>query len=256
MVKEPLQRRAISVKEAQKRILQHCPQSKIEVIELKQACGRRIAEHVCADAPMPAFSRSGMDGYAVHAASTDYASASNPIILKVKGRTIACGDVPTERIESGEAQRIMTGAMLPEGADAVIQLEAIRELEAGEESQIEVRRKVAQGLNVSLPGSEIAHGEQLISQGSKIGTGQMTLLAAYGFHTVKVYRKPKVAILATGSELLRVDEELQPGKVRNSNVPMLWAQIESVGAEPIDCGQVADDQEELIKRLHTGSFMC
>lgn len=243
-MEERFRRKAISVAQAQQLLEPHARRVGIEKVPLWQAPGRRAGRTVYAPHAMPHFARSGMDGFAVRSADTEAASSDQSVKLAVVD-SIACGVVPERVLAPGEASRIMTGAMLPEGADAVIMLEAVHE----SDDTIEVKRPVLFGTNVSWPGTEVREGEELLRAGEKIGTGQTALLAAFGCDRVEVYRKPKVALFATGSELLHASESILPGKVRNSNVHMLVNQIESAGGEPIVYGHIRDDADEARTRI-------
>lgn len=222
-------RKAISVEEARTRALQAISAVGTEKVDLLQASGRRSAADVFSEEPVPSFRRSGMDGFAVRAVDTAPASTDSPVRLKVVD-DIPAGQIPRRALASGEAARIMTGAMIPEGADAVVMLEMTDTEEGGGEPRIVLKRAIKPGANVSEAGSDVALGELLLKRGAWIGASEIALLATVGKAGVSVYRRPRVAIVATGSELLRPDEPLISGKIRNSNSYMLAAQAGSAGA--------------------------
>jgi molybdopterin molybdotransferase len=246
---ERFRRKAISVAQARLLLEPHAVPLSSEKVVLWQAPGRRLARTIYAPHAMPHFARSGMDGFAVY--SEDTVEADSVAVQLTVVETIPCGTVPNRRLGRGEAARIMTGAMLPEGADAVIMLEAVDEDQVDRKSYITVKRYAPRGMNVSWPGTEVSEGQELIKAGVRISTGETALLAAFGYERVEVIRKPKVAVFATGSELLHVGDSLQPGKVRNSNLHMLVAQIETAGGEPIVYGNIADQAQEAKSRLET-----
>jgi molybdopterin molybdotransferase len=215
-----------------------------EEVALAQSFGRRIAVDAVAGEPVPHFRRSGMDGYAIRAEDTANAATDNSVTFDVVEH-IPCGAVPKATITSGTAARIMTGAMLPEGADAVVMLEMTETRQDGEHTTVSVKRTVASGANVSPVGSDVSEGELLLPRGSRIGAAETALLATLGMASVPVYRKPKVALLATGTELLVPDAPLVPGKIRNSNSYMLSAQVTDAGGVPEIIRSVPDRLELL-----------
>ncbi|UHA72579.1 molybdopterin molybdotransferase MoeA [Paenibacillus sp. 481] len=216
---------------AQSLVIQRITSVASERVPLEQAYGRYLAAPVNADVPVPHFRRSVMDGYAVRAIDTTGASASQPIQLKMIDE-VPCGSVSPHVLQAGEAIRIMTGAQVPAGADAVVKYEWTSAEEQHGEVWIEISGSVKSGENVLPIGMEIAAGERLVASGERIGSGQMGLLAMFGCAQVAVHKRPQVAVLSTGHELLGVDEPLAPGKIRNSNAYLLAAQIEEAGAVP------------------------
>ncbi|AHV97669.1 gephyrin-like molybdotransferase Glp [Paenibacillus sabinae] len=235
-------RKAIQVGEAQVRILKYAAAMESETVPLEQSMGRYLAESVTAPHPFPAFRRSGMDGYAVVAADTENCREGESVWLKVVDN-IPCGAVPSERIVSGTAARIMTGAQVPEGADAVLMLEVTETRELDGIPYVGVRKPIPGGRNITPIGHELKQGEHVLAAGHQIAAGDIAVLAAFGVHAVPVVRRPKVGIFATGSELLDVKEPLQPGKIRNSNSPMLEALVREAGGVPVMLGAIADEIE-------------
>ncbi|MFB5265508.1 gephyrin-like molybdotransferase Glp [Paenibacillus enshidis] len=239
---EKFKRRAISVEEAQKRVMQYGKPGAAEFVLLSEAHGRFLAESLHAPHPFPHFRRSGMDGYAVVSADTKNCAEDEIVWLRVVDE-IPCGQVSDHIIASGLAARIMTGAQVPEGADAVVMLEATRQREERGDVYVGLKKKVEPGNNVTPVGYELKEGQLLLEQGRQLGAGEISVLASFGIHSVPVVRKPRVAVISTGSELLAVDEPLQPGRIRNSNSFMLAVQIREAGGEPYILDSVQDDVE-------------
>ncbi|WP_159884661.1 molybdopterin molybdotransferase MoeA [Paenibacillus puerhi] len=240
-------RTAVPVDEAVRRIQAHIRPTDAEEVPLGEAYGRRLAQSLYAPHAFPHFRRSGMDGYAIRAADVTEASREGPVALEVTA-SIAAGDMPPEPLASGQAAKIMTGAMLPEGADAVIMLEMTVSTERAGRPYVLIARPIEAGVNVSPVGSEAAEGELLAGAGSLIGPGETALLAASGCSSVRVHRRPVVAILSTGSELLPPEAALSPGRIRNSNAWMLADLVRSGGGIPHLLG-TAEDDLETVRRI-------
>lgn len=245
-------RHAIRPEEAQALVLNEVRPLLAEQVPLPEAWGRTLAEPLVAPHPFPPFRRSGMDGYAVRAADLRDASPERPVILAVV-ESLPGGVAPTRPIGAGEAARIMTGGMVPAGADAIVILEAAQPLEDG---RVRLSKPAAPGQHLSEIGSEIAEGAALLPAGSVIQAGEVALLAACGYANVAVRRKPRVAILSTGSELLDVDAPLEPAKIRNSNLPMLAALVREAGAEPVLLGRLPDVRETMERRVREAIPRC
>lgn len=236
-------RKAASVEEATRLVLDRVQMMPTEEVPLIQSIGRTLASDLIAPHPVPHFRRSGMDGFAVIAADTEKATVGAPVTLSIVDN-VPAGCVSAKVLQSGQCIRVMTGAAVPEGADAVIKYEMTAE-EAATDGEVRclVKGAVATGENVSPVGIEIGEQETVLSRGVRIGAGEVALLAMFGIHKVTVYRQPRVAVLATGSELLRVQDALEPGRVRNSNGYMLAALIVSLGGIPVQMEQVPDDAD-------------
>jgi molybdopterin molybdotransferase len=164
---------------------------------------------------------------------------------------IGAGSVATKVPEKGEAIRIMTGAQIPTGTDAIVMFELTREYEQNGQAYIDVARSFSAGDNISFQGEDTKKGTPLIEKGRKVDAGVKALLATFGYKDVPVFKKPKVGIFATGTELLDVGEPLQPGKIRNSNAYMVASQLKQLGAEPIYLGKLVDDFEQCYKAIST-----
>ncbi|WP_340393759.1 gephyrin-like molybdotransferase Glp [Paenibacillus sp. FSL E2-0177] len=236
------QREALQVKEAQAKIIKYANPLESEDVSLDECCGRYLAEKVIASHPFPAFNRSSMDGYAIIAGDTRNCVNGQVVWLEIVDN-IPCGAVPAVDITPGTAARIMTGAQVPVGADAVVMLEVTERREEEGKTYVGIRKKLEANSNITPQGFELSQGDLVLPTGRLISAGDIAVLAAFGLHTVKVYRRPKVAIFATGTELLEVHEPLEPGKIRNSNSPMLEALVKETGGVPVMLGAIVDDLE-------------
>ncbi|BCU81191.1 molybdopterin molybdenumtransferase [Polycladomyces abyssicola] len=237
-------REVIKVEEARKRIQQHIQIGKTERISLEQSMGRYLAEDIYSNQPLPHFRRSGMDGYAIRSIDTTGATRESPVCFEVI-ETIPCGSVPRQTIQLGQASKIMTGAVVPDGADAVVMIEMTTSFEAEGKNWITVPREIKQGTNITPIGEEAAVGDLLLTKGRRIGAGEMAILATFGHASVKVYRQPHVAIFATGSELLPIDSPPVLGKIRNSNSYMLAGLVTQAGGIPFILSNIPDDVERV-----------
>jgi molybdopterin molybdotransferase len=232
-------RTPLKIGQAVTKVMDYASGGTMELVSIDQCDQRFLAEDIVATHDVPLFTRSGYDGYAIRSFDTVEASAAQPIVLKVL-EVLGAGMVPAADINPFQATRIMTGAMLPHGADAVIMLEAISEFEKAGERYICIKRPVKKGENISFQGEEVKKGELILQKGTRINPGIKAVLATFGYASVKVTKKPKIGIFATGSELLDVDEPLQSGKIRNSNSHMIISQAKRVGAEPVYLGMLPD----------------
>lgn len=230
----------ISVRQALDLVLQELPRTGQETVPLASARGRVLAAAVEAPRDVPPFRNSAMDGYAVRSADVELASASAPVSLRVL-ETVGAGSVARQAVASGTATRIMTGAPVPEGADAVVRVEDTGE--AGD--AVLVRAAVAPHGNVRDAGEDIRAGETVLEAGRRLRPADIGLLASLGLPAVAVARRPRVAILATGDELVDVGEPLGPGQIVNSNAYTLAAAVEEAGGEPLRLGIVRDQRERL-----------
>ncbi|WP_404407351.1 gephyrin-like molybdotransferase Glp [Jeotgalibacillus malaysiensis] len=233
------QRKPIPVAEAVQRVIEKEVLSKTEKVHIEKALGRRLAEDLIATHPVPPFDRSPYDGFAVRSADTEKASRENPLDFSVT-ETIGAGAVQSVPVGAFEAARIMTGAMMPAECDAVVMLELTSEPEPG---VMRIKRSFKKGDNISFQGEDAKEGTVLVEKGALINPGTIALLATFGYEYVTVAAKPVVGVLATGSELLEVNEPLEPGKIRNSNALMAAAQIERAGAQVKMLGKLSDDLE-------------
>lgn len=212
-------------------------------IPLAECYNRVLGEDIMAEMDFPPFDRSPLDGYAVRMVDVQQASALEPVILK-QVDYVPAGSWPTKKVESGMTTRIMTGAKIPDGADAVIRLEEI----TLEQDRVSIFAGVKE-TNICRQGEEIHKGEVVLTKGTVLTDGALGVLAMLGQDHPLVYQKPKVAILATGTEIIGIDQPLAPGKIRNSNNYMLMAKVREAGGEPILLGQVCDELELIEEKL-------
>jgi molybdopterin molybdotransferase len=236
-------RKAITIGEAIQRIMRDVQEGSVERIPLTEANDRYLAEEISANQDVPAFDRSLYDGYAIKAEDTIMATSEMPIEFEVVGH-IGAGAVFLEELKQNQAVRIMTGAEMPKSSNAVVMLEHVKELNKEGKHFIVVQQPILINEKVFKKGKEIQKGRALVKKGERITPGIVGLLATFGYSDVLVGIKPKVGVLATGSELLEINEPLVPGKIRNSNSYMLMAQVENAGATPIYLGKLEDDLEK------------
>ena len=214
-----------------------------EKADMEAACGRVLASTVEAPEALPHFDRATMDGYAVKARDTFGASETLPALLEISGAA-AMGEEVTLQLESGGAVAVPTGGMVPQGADAVVMVEYTHHLD---ENTIEVFKPVAPGDNMVKVGEEIARGEQLFPRGWRLRAQDVGLLAALGVTEVAVYRRPRVAIISTGDEIVPASSAAPPpGKVRDVNSFTLAAMARQAGAAVSSSRVVPDDLDELV----------
>jgi molybdopterin molybdotransferase len=235
----------ISVEEALDILLSNLPERRIEKVQFQSALGRVLAESLVATCDVPPFFRSALDGYAVIATDT----ANAPIELNVVGKSRAGGGMPGG-LKSGEAISIMTGAPIPEGADAVQAVEQSRLSSDGR--KVEILRPVKAHDNIAPRGSEGVAGEVVLPSGHRVGPAEIAVMATFGYGQVKVYVRPSVAIFATGDELVEFDQMPRPDQIRNSNAYCLSSQLQFMGLEADYLGIVRDDREELRRTMLLG----
>ncbi|MFY4777020.1 gephyrin-like molybdotransferase Glp [Metabacillus sp. RGM 3146] len=245
-------RRPIPVEEAVERVIGYKKQGETEKVLILEAYGRTLGEDVAATHHVPPFDRSPYDGFAIRAQDSSNASSEEPVHFKVI-EEIGAGSVAKNIPGPYEAIRIMTGAQLPEGCDAVVMLELAKEYNKENQSYISIKRSYQPGDNVSFTGEDTKKGTVLLKKGESINPGAIALLATFGYECISVAKKPSVAIFATGTELLDVGEELKPGKIRNSNAYMLYAQIIRAGGKPFMLGKLPDHLETCYEAIKNAS---
>jgi molybdopterin molybdotransferase len=209
--------------------------------------GYVLADSLVAPYDVPSFDNSAMDGYAVRAVDTVEASPNSPARLSIR-ETVPAGKIVDLPLGAGQAAKIMTGAPIPPGADAVVQNEEARE----ESATVCIEGPVKPGRNLRRAGEDIRRGERAVAAGAVLGPGEIGLAASLGCARLNVHRRPTVAIISTGSELLEVDEELTPGHIHNSNSYALHAQCLQVGIEAARLGIAPDDYESTKRLMEEG----
>ena len=229
----------ISVAAALKIVREQTRTLRSEPVLLENARGRFLAQDVFADSDLPPFDRSQMDGYAVRADDVQIVPAK----LRIAGES-AAGRGWHNEMKQGEAVRIMTGAPVPAGADSVQQVELTRELD--DEAQVEILEAVARGRSIVKRGSEIKAGEKVLEAGERISAAMMAVLASFGYAEITVGRQPRVAVLATGSELVAVNQKPGRDQIRDSNNLTIGAYAELAGAK-VERLPLAGDDTTLLK---------
>lgn len=233
-----LLRKPIRVKKAIQLVIDHCQKMKTETVSLDNAYGRILAEPIIAKHDVPPFDRSAFDGYAIRAEDSTTATEESPAHFQVIGE-IGAGHIGERPIGQNEAYRIMTGAIIPENANAIVMLEETVQTEAG----FTISKRYNPNDNISHRGEDAQIGEILIEKGSVIHPGTIALLATFGYAQVEVAARPFVSLISTGTELLDVKDELVPGKIRNSNGPMLMTQLKRMGIPFQSLGMMEDNLE-------------
>jgi molybdopterin molybdotransferase len=225
-----------------------------ESVPLTDAAGRIARGAIAAPLDLPPFDNSAMDGYAVRAADVAGASAERPVVLTVTGRSVA-GAGCAGSVASGQAVRIFTGAPLPAGADAVVMQEDTR-ADPAVPARVEVRDPVKPWENVRLRGEDVRAGETVIADGVELTAGRLALLAALGFGSVMVSQRPRMALLATGSELRAAGETLNPGEIYESNRAGLTVLARGAGAEVVRQPLAPDEPQALAQSLAAALAAC
>ena len=245
----------LSVEEARERILAHFDVLEAEDRPILEAQGQVLADDVLGPFDVPPMDNSAMDGFAVNSKSVQGASEASPVVLKVVG-AIAAGQLPRQEVSEGTAVRIMTGAPLPGGADAVVPFEDTDETDrsaAGRPlSEIGVFRAAPPGGNVRPAGQDVIRGQRVLKKGTVLRPAEIGVLASLGLSRIRVVRRPMAAILATGNELLRAGDEYQPGKIYDSNSYGLAAAVLRAGGIPKMLGIARDDLRSISGKIQEG----
>jgi putative molybdopterin biosynthesis protein len=248
----------VSAEEARVRFARHVDASPLpgEKVSLTAALGRVLAQDVTAPIDVPPFDRANVDGFAVRSADTLGASDAVPRRLRLNGEVIVCGHAPALPVEPGSATPIATGGVLPRAADAVLMIEHTELIEDDEAPAIEVRRAGGPGQFISYAGSDIARGEMVLRRQTSLSSREIGILAACGVAEVDVVRKPKVAVLSTGDELVAPGRALGPAQVYDSNGAILAAAIAEAGGEPVAFGAFPDDETALELAMRAALASC
>ena len=219
-----------------------------EHVSLAHALDRVLARPVIADVDVPGFDRASVDGFAVRAADTVGAGAQSPKVLRLNAEILTPGTPGQVPVEPGTATLIATGGMVPRGADAVVMVEHTEAVEVDGKAAIEVRRPATAGQFIAFAGGDMARGETVLRSGQILTSREIGMVAAVGLGSVEVYRKPRVAIISTGDEIVEPGTPIRPGAVYDSNAAILAAAVEEAGgiAHPLGIGP---DDEVVLSRL-------
>ncbi|MDI3475615.1 MAG: molybdopterin molybdotransferase [Thermococcaceae archaeon] len=243
--------KVVPLEEALKIVESFKLEPKVEKVPLEEALGRVLGEDIVSPIDVPPFDRATVDGYAVRAQDTFMASESEPVRLKVVGE-INAGDTPSIQLKDGEALYISTGAPLPEGADAVIQFEDVDR----EGDTVVIYKPAYPGLGVMKAGADIPKGKLLLKSGTKLGFKETALLSAVGVSEVLVFKKPRVAVISTGNEVVLPGEELGPGKIYDINGRAITDAVRELGGDATFLGIARDDRESLKSLILRGLECC
>jgi molybdopterin molybdotransferase len=243
----------LSLEEARARMLEDVLPLRPESMPLPETLGRVLSEETIALLTLPPWDSSAMDGFAVRAEDVARARPESPVVLQVVGEA-AAGHEPEAYVAPGTAMRVLTGAMLPPGADTVVRVEdtdaAIGVADLPQ--TVAIRVAVDAGKDIRRAGSDMQQGDLLLPAGTRVDPRAVALLAAAGHARVNVHRRPRVAIVATGDELTPIGEPLGPASIPDSNSESVTAQVIAVGAEPVRLGIAIDDRDVVRERLLEG----
>lgn len=243
----------ISVKEALAKVLSYVAVLEAEEVPILDSLGQVLAEDICSEINIPPRDNAAMDGYALQAKDTVGASPKSPKLLRVIDTVIA-GSISRQEVKPGTAIRIMTGAPIPKGADSVVKFEDTDEVQRQRPStgEVGILGEVKPGLNVRRAGEDVTRGSLILKQGTTIRPAEVGVLASLGRSKVTVIRRPVVAILATGNELVAIGHPLPPGKIYNSNTYSVAALVRRYGGLPRILGIARDNEQSLITKLRRG----
>lgn len=234
----------ISLEEAQSILTSNALPTLDQNVSLIEAVGRVISKDIVAGENVPSFNRSPLDGYALLAEDTAKADPNRPAKLKII-EELPPGNIAKKNVLPGTTIKVMTGSVIPEGANAVVKYEDVIE----EDQFISICSPLKPGANIVRAGEDILKGQLVAKKGYPISSPLIGVLASLGYSTIPVYTKPKVAIITTGDEIVDINEDLSKGKLRNSNLYCLAAYCQELGAEPIIIGNAADRAESVTKAI-------
>lgn len=226
-----------------------------ERVPLSAALGRVLSADVVAEVDVPGFDRSVVDGFAVRAADTVGAAEDRPVALRLNDEVLAAGHAPELTVEPGTATVIATGGMLPRGADAVVMVETTEAVERPDGLFVTLTRPATPGAFVAAAGSDIGRGEVVLRRGQSLTSREIGVLAAIGLAEVPVVRRPRVAILSTGDEIVAPGQPIRTGAVYDSNGAILAAAVSELGGEPVPLG-IAPDEDAALERLVAKGLEC
>lgn len=230
----------VSVYEALDLILENTTTLESTSVRVEDSLGLVLSKNIISPLNLPLFDNSAMDGYAVKSADTDSASSKNPVSLNIVG-TIRAGDFPGFSVNSGEAAKIMTGAAVPNGADSVVKIEDVEE----NEEAILVSKKVEISANVRFEGEEIKKGETALESGVEINPATLGFISELGINIVDVYRPPKISLVVSGEELVGINDELSPGKIRDTNSITIKSAMCKDNIDSVSTERVADNRADI-----------
>ena len=236
----------LPVDEALAQVLAQLDRLPGEPVPLGAAWGRVLAQPVTSETDLPPFGNSAMDGYAIHCADLCDAASDRPVVLPLAAEILAAPGSPSA-LAAGTTARVMTGAPVPPGADAVVPLE---EIELGDDG-VAFRAPVALGQHVRPRGADVRTGEVVVPAGTVLGGGELAVLGAVGAATVEVVRRPRAVVLTTGDELVDIGAELGPGQIRDTSSVVMPALLTAAGAEVVGTSRAEDELEALVARLET-----
>jgi molybdenum cofactor synthesis domain-containing protein len=236
--------------DAQRRVVGAVVPAPAAVVAARDALGLVLAEPVLATEPVPPFANTAMDGYAVRAADTASAAPASPARLRVVGE-LPAGHAPTVAVGAGEAIRIMTGAPIPDGADAIVMVERTER----DADHVLVREAARRGEHVRAAGGDVTAGQTVFEPGTVVSAAHVGMLASLGVGDVRVHPRLRVGVLSTGDELVERGS-LAPGQIRDSNRPMLLALVAENGWVPVDLGLARDDEEAIERAITQGVDTC
>lgn len=244
----------IHVEEAQKTILARVETLGEEVVTLSQSAGRILSQPITARRNLPPWDNSAMDGYGVRASDIADANEASPVRLQVQGMQLA-GGASIEQLTPGHAVRIMTGAPIPPGVDAVVMRELCDESDVAEgQGQVGIRKALGRGEAIRKRGEDVGLDDEIVAKGTWITPGVLNLMASAGHFTASVYRQPEVAILASGDELKELGEPYTDADILNSNAHAVAAAVAAAGGRPHLLGIASDTLDDHIEKIRAASY--
>jgi len=216
-----------------------------ETLPLAEALNRILSVDIRSAIDVPAFDRSNVDGFAVQAADTFGALEEKPRSVTLNAEILSPGVQPIDAVGPGSATTIATGGMLPRGADAALMVEHTELIDDGDETRLQINRPVSPGQSITFAGTDIAKGETVLRRGQRLTSREIGVLAAIGIAEIEVYRRPKVAIISTGDEIIAPGSPLTAGGVYDSNAAIISAAVSELDGDPIPLGVVGDDEDQL-----------
>lgn len=239
-----LNRTPIHVNDAVAKLMESVTELGTETVSYKDSYGRVLAKDLTATSDVPLFTKSAMDGFAINSKHSKGASAETRVAFKVV-EEVPAGSSSDYVLKDNEAFRIMTGAEIPESADTVVMFEQTKETDDG----FTIRREFKADENIAQKGEECKVGDVIVEKGTMINPGTVATLATFGYSEVEVFKQPVVGVLSTGTELLEVEDELERGKIRNSNTPMVMGQLQRMGIDGKHYKLETDDFDTLYTRI-------